>query len=249
MKTVLVAIIASFVAAPAMAQSSLGITGAEFVLGVTEDEAGTAQFEGSAIVDVAITDAHGFQGDLRYDETLAGGVGTIGGHLYMTPKQGQKYGLFGSISDVNDRALQYVSLGAEAQLALSFETTVEVQAGIGAATEGDLDYVFGSLALAHALTPSLDLEATFDVAEFDEVSLSTTSYEIGVTATYSPEGAPWGIFASVSHADLTGGDFSGATRVGLGLIWTFGNSGGTDPSSRLFRSVDPVAPLLRRGLW
>jgi len=249
MKTVLVAIFASFVAMPVLAQSSLGISGAEFALGVTEDEAGTAQFNGAAAVNVAITEAHGFQGDLRYDDTLAGGVGTIGGHLYMTPKQGQKYGFFGSISDVDDRALQYVSLGAEAQLAVNFDTTVEVQAGIGAATEGDLDYVFGSLAVAHALSSAFELEAAFDVAEFDEVSLSTVSYEVGVTATYSPEGAPWGVFASVTHSDLTGGEFSGATRVGLGLSWTFGNSGGTDPSTRLFRSVDPVAPLLRRDLW
>ena len=249
MKTVLVAIFASFVAVPVVAQSSLGITGAEFALGVTEDEAGTAQFNGTAAVDVAITQAHGFQGNIEYTNTLAGGVGTIGGHLYMTPKQGQKYGLFGSISDVDDRALQYVSLGAEAQLALSFDTTFEFQAGIGAATEGDLDYVFGGVALAHTVTPSFDLEAALDVAEFDEASLSTISYEVGVTATYSPEGAPWGVFASVTHSDLTGGDFSGATRVGLGLSWTFGNSGGTDPATRLFRSVDPVAPLLRRDLW
>jgi len=232
-----------------MAQSSLGITGAEFALGVTEDEAGTAQFNGSAAVNVAITEAHGFQGDVRYDDTLAGGVGSIGGHLYMTPRQGQKYGLFGSISDVDDRALQYVSLGAEAQLSLNFDTTVEFQAGIGAATEGNLDYVFGSIALAHALSPAFEVEAALDVAEFDEVSLSTISYEAGVTATYSPEGAPWGLFASVTHSDLTSGGFSGATRVGLGLSWTFGNSGGTDPSTRLFRSVDPVAPLLRRDLW
>lgn len=232
-----------------MAQSSLGITGAALSVGVTEDEAGSTRFETAGVVDVAITAAHGFQADVRYADTVSGGVGTLGGHLYMTPRDGQKYGLFGTISDVDDASLQYISLGAEGQLALGFDTIIEAQAGIGAATEGDLDYVFGSLSLAHALTPSFEVEGALDVAEFDEVALSAISYEVGVTASYSPEGAPWGIFASLSHADLTGGDFAGATRVGLGLSITFGNSGGTDPRTRPFRSVDPVAPLLRRDLW
>ena len=76
MKSVLVAIFACF-AVPVAAQSSLGISGAQVSLGVVEDESGHSRTEFGALVDVAITGVHGFQGDLRFDDTQAGGVGTL----------------------------------------------------------------------------------------------------------------------------------------------------------------------------
>ena len=99
MKSVLVAIFACF-AVPVAAQSSLGISGAQVSLGVVEDESGHSRTEFGALVDVAITGVHGFQGDLRFDDTQAGGVGTLAAHLYMTPREGQKYGLFATLADV-----------------------------------------------------------------------------------------------------------------------------------------------------
>ena len=249
MKAVFVAIFACL-AGPLAAQSSLGITGASFSVGVTEDEAGASRVEGAAVVDVAITDVHGFQGDLSFADTTAGGVGRVSAHLYMAPREGQKYGLFAQLNDIDGRALTWVNLGAEGMVSLGFHTSLGARAGIGAATEGGLDYVFGGLSVAHALSNSFDIEGTLDIAEFDETSLRAISYEAGLTATYSPEGAPWGVYASVSHAGLSGRDGrAGATRIGLGLSLTLGNTGGTNPRTRPFRSVDPVAPLLRRDLW
>ena len=141
-------------------------------------------------------------------------------------------------------------VGAEGMISLSFETTLEGQAGIGFASDGGLDYIFASAGVSHAYSPTLEIEATLDLAEFDEPSLRAISYEAGVKATYSPEGAPWGVYASLSHAGLSGRDGqNGETRLGLGLTMTFGNSGSVTPNSRPFRSVDPVAPLLRRNLW
>ena len=249
MKTVLVAILACL-AAPVAAQSSLGIKGAQFSVGVSEDEAGASQVEGAAVVDVAITDAHGFQGDLSFADTVAGGIGGVAAHLYMAPREGQKYGLFAQLNDIDGRALTWVSVGAEGMLSLNDTTTVQAQAGIGAATDNGLDYIFGGASVTHALTQSFEIEAAIDVADFDEPALRATSYEAGITARYSPEGAPWGLYASVSHAGLSGRDGeAGATRIGFGLSLTLGNTGGTNPRTRPFRSVDPVAPLLRRDLW
>lgn len=249
MKAVFVAIFACM-AGPLAAQSDLGLTGAQLSVGVTEDEAGASRVEGAAVVDVAITDVHGFQGDLSFADTVAGGVGTVGVHLYMAPREGQKYGLFAQLNDIDGRALTWISVGAEGMVSLGYDTSLQARAGIGAATEGGLDYVFGGLSVAHALTNALEIEASFDIAEFDEASLRAISYEAGLVARYSPEGAPWGVYASVSHGGLEGRDGrAGATRIGFGLSLTLGNTGGTDPGTRPFRSVDPVAPLLRRDLW
>lgn len=249
MKSVLVAIFAC-IAMPAVAQSSLGISGAQFSTGVVEDESGTTRVEGRAVVDVAITDVHKFQGDLSFADTEAGGVGTLGAHLYMAPRKGQKYGFFARLSDVDGRSLTYGSIGAEGMIALSTNTSLEASAGIGAATGDGLDYFFGSVGFAHAYSNALEVSATLDLAEFDEASLRAVSYDAGLKAAYSPEGAPWGLYASVNHSGLTGRDGeAGQTRVGLGLTLTLGTSGGTDPDTRPFRSVDPVAPLLRRNLW
>lgn len=249
MKSVLVAIFACF-AVPVAAQSSLGISGAQLTFGVAEDESGHSRTGGSALVDVAITDVHGFQGDLRFADTEAGGVGTLAAHLYMTPREGQKYGLFAQLSDVDGRSMTYGAIGAEGMLEFGPATVLEGRAGIGAANHNGLDFVFGSIGVAHAYSSAFEISATLDLAEFDEPSLRAISYDAGLRAAYSPEGAPWGLYASITHSGLSGRDSrSGETRIGFGVTLSLGNSGGTDPATRPFRSSDPVAPLLRRNLW
>ena len=245
MRTLLCALLTSF-SFPAFAQSSLGITGAELTFGMVEDETGEYRGQGRAALDVAITGFHGFQGDLAYSDTATGGIGTLAAHVYMTPRDGQKYGLFVALSDVDDRALMYASIGAEGMLAIGDDTTIEARAGVGWGDDR-LDYIFAGGAIAHQLTPALELELSADVADFDEVGLSTTAYDVALRATYSPKGAPWGVYASIGQSGLTGGD--SATRIGLGVRITLGTTGGTDPKTRLFRTPDPVAPLVRRGLW
>ena len=246
MRTLLFVALTSF-SFPAFAQSSLGISGAELSWGVVEDEAGDYRGDGRAIVDVAVTQYHGFQGDLAFTDAPDGWVGTVAAHAYMTPKEGQKYGLFAALSDVDGRAMLYGSIGAEGMLSLGENTSVEARAGMGWADAEGLDYIFGGAALAHQLAPAVELELSLDVADFDEAAFSATAYDIGLKATYSPEGAPWGAYASVTQSRLTG--YGDATRLGLGLSITLGTSGGTNPHTRPFRTPDPVAPLIRRGLW
>ncbi|NNE88390.1 MAG: hypothetical protein HKN27_09970 [Silicimonas sp.] len=239
------------VSGPAVAQSSLGITGAAFSLGATEDEGGNRQVEGAAaVVDVAITSVHGFQGDLSFADTVGGGIGTVGAHLYMAPVDGQKYGLFASLSDVDGSAMLWGTLGAEGMLSMGENTIAEVRGGFGYADEGGLDFIFGGIGLAHAFSPSLTVEGALDLADFDEADFRATAYDFTLKTDYSPEGSPWGAYASVTYSGLTGrDDAKGEVRLGLGLSLSLGNVGGADTDTRLFRNPDPVAPLLRRGLY
>ena len=249
MRTLFFVILTSF-SFPAFAQSSLGVTGAVFSLGMVEDEAGDARGEASAIVDVAITDVHGFQGDLRFADTATGMIGTLGTHLYMAPKDGQKYGLFAALSDVDGRSMLYGSFGAEGMFSLGETTIVEIRGGLGWADVNGLDYVFGGLSMAQTLSPAVEIELSLDLADFDETGFSATAYDAAAKASYSPEGAPWGAYASVTYSGLDGATGAGAeTRLGLGLTLSLGTAGGTNPRTRPFRTSDPVAPLVRRGLW
>lgn len=246
MRTLFFVLLTSF-SFPAFAQSSLGISGAELAFGVAEDSAGDTRGHGRFAVDVAVTEYHGFQGDIAFSDTATGAIGTVAAHVYMTPQLGQKYGLFAALSDVDGRAMLYGSLGAEGMLELGPDTTIEGRAGMGWADSNGLDYVFGGAAVAHQLTTGLELELSLDMADFDEASMSATAYDLGLKTTYSPEGVNWGAYASVTQSGVTGHDDT--TRLGLGVTISLGTAGGTDPHTRLFRTPDPVASLVHRGLW
>ncbi len=241
---------ATLFALPASAQSSLGIQGATLSLGAAQDEAGDAQPHASAMLDVAITSVHGLQGELAFEDTANGVIGHMGAHLYMAPRPGQKYGLFATLSDVDGRSMAWGTLGIEGMLSLGDETVLQGRTGLGVSDVDGLDFIFAGVAVAHAFSPSFEVEAFADIAEFDEAAFRAMSIDLGVSAEYSPEGAPWSIYASLTQSDLSGRDGAPSeTRLGLGVSMTFGQSGGTDPATRPFRTSDPVAPLVRRGLW
>ena len=238
------------IGSPAMSQSSLGITGATLEVTSTEDEAGQLRTSFATSVDVRITECHGLQGDLRFGETRGGTIGHLGGHLYLAPQPGQKYGLFLSLSDVDGRSMAWVNAGAEAMFSLGENTTIEGRLGLGRADSGSLDYIFGGVSLAHALSPSFEVEAALDVADFDEAAFRATSVDASLTARYSPQGSPWGVYASVTQSELVGRDGGiSDTRFGLGMTFNFGQTGGVRPTTRMFRSQDPVSGLVRRGIW
>ena len=247
---VAVALFAIGFGSPVWAQSSLGITGATLSLGAAEDEAGARQSLVASSVDVRITEVHGLQGDLTFSDTASGTIGQLARHLYMAPQPGQKYGLFLSLSDVDGRSLSWMNLGTEGMISVAENTTLEGRIGLGATDGNSRDYVFAGVSLAHAFSPAFEIEAALDVAEFDEAAFRATSVETTLTARYSPEGAPWGAYASITQSDLTGRDGApGATRIGFGVTFSFGALGGTDPHTRPFRQADPVAQLVRRGFW
>ena len=245
-----IACVAIVFGSPVLAQSCLGITGATLEAGSTEDETGRQNASFASSVDVRITDVHGLQGDLSFYETSSGTVGQLGTHLYMAPSPGQKYGLFLSFSDADGRSMAWASLGAEGMLSIGEDTVVEGRLGLGAAHGNSLDYIFGGVSVAHAVSDEFEIEAALDAADFDEASFRATAIETSLTLRYSPSGAPWGLYASATRSDLTGRDGANASvRLGLGVSFAFGAAGGTDPNTRMFRKTDPLAPLVRRGLW
>ncbi len=247
MKNELIAI-ALLAGTPAMA-GGLGIEGANLSFGALQDEAGDMQGQFSASVDVAVTSAHGLQGDLTFQDTSFGTIGRLVAHAYMDPVPDQKYGLFLALSDLDGRSLTWGDVGVEGQLALSDTTLIEGRAGLGRADSGGLDYIFGGLSLAHAVSPTITLEARLDLAEFDEADFRAVSVDTGLRARYSPEGSTWGLYAEVIHSDLTGRDGTrGEMRLGAGVTMTFGQSGAVTTADRPFRDYDAVGGLVRRGL-
>ncbi|NNL17976.1 MAG: hypothetical protein HKP37_04450 [Boseongicola sp.] len=237
-------------ATPVIAQSSLGIQGLDLRFAAVEDEGGKHQIDVQSRLDVAITDVHGFQGDVAFSDTQGGLIGHLGAHLFMTPKQGQKYGAFASLSDVDGRTMTWGSIGVEGMLALTERTSLEGRAGMGISDVDSLDYIFGDVAVSRTVFDDLILEAALTLTDFDETSFRAMSYETSLSAQFNADGAPWGFFATISHSGLHGRDgVDAATRVGLGITISLGHSGGVAPETRPFRTVDPVAPLVRRDLW
>lgn len=237
-------------ATPVVAQSSLGIQGLDLQFGMIQDEGGSAQTDVKSRLDVAITEFHGFQGDVAFADTDQGLIGQLATHLYMAPRAGQKYGVFASLSDVDGRMMTWGSFGIEGMMALAEDTTVEGRAGMGISDVDSLDYIFADIAVAHSPFDNFDVETSLTVTEFDEATFRAVSYDLSLAARYSFDGAPWGAFASVSQSGLSGRDGAPSeTRFGFGITMSFGQSGGVAPSARPFRSVDPVAPLVRRDLW
>ncbi len=161
---------AVFAATHASAQSSLGIQGTTIGIGGIQDEAGDYQSAASVSVDVRVTSFHGLQGDLRFSDTSSGLIGQLGAHLYMTPKPGQKYGVFATLSDVDGSSMTWGALGVEGMLSLGLDTALEARTGLGVADAGGLDFIFAGVSLAHAVNPTLEIEAFLDVAEFDEAA-------------------------------------------------------------------------------
>ena len=232
------------------AADSLGLTGANVTLSYTQDEAQDWQFSAAvAALNVNITAIHGLQTGLTFADTENGGIGTLDAHLFMAPTPAAKYGLFATLSDVDGRALRWGTLGAEAMLSLTPQTTADVRTGIGYSDDG-LDFVFAGAGLTHALGEALTLSARLDLTDFDEPGLHALSHEASLTAQYRPTGSGWSAFASLTTSGLTGPDaMDPETRIGLGVSFDIGQTGGTAPTERLFSTNDPVAPLIRRGLW
>lgn len=230
----------------------LGITGGEFRLGTVnyQDGGGPNLSFGLALVDVAITENHGAQADVLYEDGPGGGIGRLGGHVYMNPTGEHKFGLFGMLADVDGRSLTYAAFGAESMFALTDQTTLELRGGIGAANARDLDFIFAGAGLAHALSDTTVLTAGLDLAEFDERDFRAIGYEARVGLDYQSQTNGFGAFVEVAYSGLEGRDSAPAqTDLRLGMTWRFGGTGGVSPETRLFRTPDPVAQLVRRGFF
>jgi hypothetical protein len=248
----------------ASADTPLGITGAEFRLGFAGPDRGAAMASlgpiknsgddldvalGFAAVNVALTPYHGAQGDAVFAQTPDGAIGRLGGHLFMTPTEGHKYGLFVSLADVDGEAVTYGTFGAEGILALSPQTSVELRGGIGAASVDGLDYLFAGARIVHAFD-EVTVYAGYDLAEFDELSFSAIGHDMVAGVEINAVGSGLKIFTEIARARLTGTDAApDETNFRAGITIRFGRIGGATPLTRPFHTGDPVAQLVRRGFF
>lgn len=250
--SILVAAMAT--ATPAFAQSSLGFHGldAELSYGFTDEEAQT--LSGVAQLDVRITEVHGLQLDFGLVNTGTIILGQLGAHLYMQPVPEQKFGLFVTLSDVDDYSVQYMNAGIEGRFLLSENTSFDARFGVGGTTGmggtvgPQWDYVFAGAAIQHQFNDNLTAEARVDVTEFDELTFRALGVDSQLRLTYARPGSHFEVFGEIRSSALFGQDAAPArTSLGTGLTVTFG--GGSDPLvDRPFQSAAPLDQLIDRGI-
>lgn len=228
-----------------LADNDLGIIGAELRLGAS-NHALEGGF-GGGTVDVAITPYHGAQFDLNYEERSTGGIGRAGMVLYMTPHEGQKYGLSLMVGDKNDASATYGQIGAVGMLEVAPGLNLELRASAGLSADNDMDWVTAGAGLHWQATPATRVYAHYDLTEFDEAQFEALSHDVTVGVQARISDSPASFFAEASRDWLTGRNAAPAeATLRAGLSISLGHSGNSQPS---FRMTDPMRPLLRRGLF
>jgi len=239
------ALLTTLAAAPVAAESNLGIIGAELRLGYS-DHALEGGYVGGT-VDVAITDHHGAQFDLQYEERSTGGIGRLGTVLYMTPREGQKYGLSLMVADKNDASSTYGQLGAVGMFQIGEDFNVEARAGAGISADNDLDWITVGTGIHWQASDSTRLYGQYDIAEFDEADFSAIAHEVTFGVQTRVKNSPASLFAEVSHDWLSGSNSAdGDTTLRAGVSISLGRTGNNQPT---FRVADPMRQILRRGLY
>ncbi len=237
--------IATFTALPLYADTGLGIIGAELRLGFSDQ-----QLEGGYVggtVDVAITDNHGMQFDLQYEERSTGGIGRLNTILYMNPRDGQKYGLSLMLADKNDVSSTYGQIGVAGMFEVAQDMNIELRAGGGLSSDNDLDWITGGIGLHWKVAPSTRLYSQYDIAEFDEETFKATAHEVSLGLQTQIKNGPVSFFAEATRDWLAGPDAADAkTTLRAGVSIALGRTGNNQPS---FRVSDPMRQILRRGLY
>ena len=238
-------VLTAFTAVPAHADTELGIIGGELRLGFSDHEIEGGYIGGT--VDVAITENHGLQFDLQYEERANGGIGRLGTVLYMAPRDGQKYGLTLMVADKNNASATYGQIGAAGMIAMGDDLNFELRAAIGVSADNNLDWVTAGGGIHWQVTDATRLYAQYDITEFDEQAFGTIAHAatFGVQAQLGD--SPASLFAEVSRDWLNGRNRAdGTTTLRAGISLTLGRTGNSQPS---FRVSDPMRQLLRRGLF
>lgn len=221
------------------AQSSLGVAG--FVTDIGRHD---SDLFALAQLDTAITEVHGLQLDLSYVDYELGGVGQLAAHFYMTPIDGQKYGVFFTLGDGDDRSRTYGSLGLEGIFSVMPNTVLSVGGGLGVADPDSWDFVYLDAGLSHGLGKDFRIDYGLTLTEIDEPGLSDVGSEARVSLRYDAPGAIWGAFAEARYDDINDDD---DITLRAGITISLGRGNGFAPKDRMFRTAEPLGPLFRRG--
>ena len=153
------------------------------------------------------------------------------------------------MADVDGESVTYANVGVEGIISLSPNTSIEMRGGIGLSTARDLDYIFVGARLSTALgNGATTLYADYTIAEFDEVDISALGQELTIGIDTRMTGRI-GAFSALTKSHLAGTSLAAETTIRAGLTITFGRFGGNNPISQALHTADPVAQLVRRGLF
>lgn len=243
--TTIAAVALTALTLPAAAQNDIGVIGSELRLGVSDHplEGGYA----AGTVDVAITQYHGAQFDLQYEERSTGGIGRFGTVLYMTPKPGQKYGLSFMVADKNDASSTYGQVGAAGMFEIAPQWNAEIRAAAGISADNDLDWITAGAGVIWQARPNTQVYAQYDVTEFDEQAFSALAHDVTFGVKTQLGDSPASLFAEAAHDWLSGTHAAdGETTLRIGVSIALGHNGNNQPA---FRVSDPMRQVLRRGLF
>lgn len=236
------------------AQSSLGVQGfsGDLAYGIMDD--GRTTSRGLANLDVAITGVHGLQLDFGLLDTGTVTLGQIGTHIYMRPRQTQKYGLFATLSDVDEFSVQYMNAGLEGRFGLSANTAAEFRVGLGGTTSmaakvgSQWDYAFAGIGMLHDLTDTITVQARIDVTEFDETGFSAIGVDSQVRLFHSARGSNFEAYAELTNHALFGDNAAPTiTSVGVGITLNLGTAGDS-VMDRPFQVATPFDQLIDRDI-
>lgn len=234
-------------ATPLSAQSSLGLNFAEATLGGSAGADAAARLSG----DYRLAPAIGLQFGLAAADRPGGWIGQVEGHLYLQPRDDRKYGFFLTLADIDGRDATLATGGAEALWAPQPGIVLGAAAGAGIGT-GGMDFIFARGSASRAIGDDVTIFAEIGLAAFDESTFSATGIQGTTGMRYAIPDTGFELSLALAGDRLAGRDSSPAeTWVELGLIWQFGADRGARKglNSRAFNSVQPVDPLIRRGLF
>ncbi len=233
----------------AHAQSNLGFNTLHLDATASDDDRPAR--EAMVRLDIAITGHHGLQGDVGLADYDSGTVGYIGGHLYMVPTEGQKYGLFALVEDVDDEAVTSAQIGIEGLFSLGDHAVLDARAGLGRVDPSGLDYIFAGIGLDYALSDAVSVSGHLTVADYEETAFAARSAGLTLAARYAVPGSGAVLTAGLRHDRLTGRDGApDETGAFLTVGWQIGGDNGARRGlrDRPFRPARPLDSLWRRDL-
>ena len=242
--------------APLAFAQSLGLGAGHVELGHTDMDQGPDQLDGRLLMDFTISAHHGIEARAALEDTVLGTAGTVAGVAYMRPTNGLRYGLFGSLSDLDGEAASWGYVGAAGIWAVSDGISLGAHGAIGRRVTGpraggrlsEPDTLMGGIDLFARLSEQLSATAALSVAEFDEWQFRATASELRAGLVYHLPRSPLGLRAEMIHDRLDGPNGAAAhTHLRLGLFVRFGAQP-TASEMRPFVLSDPIGQLTRRGL-
>lgn len=226
----------------ATADSGIGFQGTEATLGyISYGDTSVATADG--LLDYAITRNHGLQLDLGTTSFEDHWQGTVSSHLYMSPTDSAKYGLFAAYTDINDDDAHIAMTGIEGLWRLSDGTGLDMRAGLGLLNPDNRDFIFASGHISQTVGPNTDLIAGLAAYDMEETGFASRDITVNVGAIRHFETAPIDLNVDLYHSFVDDtGNHDDETGLHLAMTWRPGTNA-FDMRRTAWTSFEPVRPL------